>query len=81
MAILVLEKGLVEVPIAMGPSRLEFLSGLHVGSSGKFTILTSLSLLEHSIGVAATVLSSGFSANAAALVLGWSTARIRFRSL
>ena len=31
MAKVVLEKRLVEVPIAMGPSRLEVLSGLHVG--------------------------------------------------
>jgi hypothetical protein len=65
MAEVFLEKCVVEMPIAMGPSRLEILSGLRVGSDtcGKSAVLTSLSLLEQSIGVTAGVSSSGFSAN------------------
>jgi hypothetical protein len=81
MAKVVLEKRFVKVPIAMGPSRLEVFRDCTSDTSGKSTILTSLSLLEHSIGVAEAVSSSGFSANAAAVVLGWRIARSLFPSL
>jgi hypothetical protein len=81
MAKVVLEKRLVEVPIAMGPSHLEVLSGLHVGYFWQVHLAIALAYGTLHWRRRGCFVSSGFSANAAALVLGWSRARILFRSL